>query len=350
VRRAVALRSVALSVIAVLLTLHALTVARPLLLPVVLASLAAFVLAPFVYGLRRLGLPRPLAAAVVITVVLSGVGVGITLLAEPAAAWLQRAPQSLSEIERKLRVLKRPLELMSRTTQRVEEATATVVGPETSRTVAIKESSLGTVLAEQAQALVVNGTAVAILTYFLLASGHTLYRHLAIPFRRLEDRRRTLRIAREIEFHVSRHLVTITAINAVLALAIGVAFLLLGLPNPFLWGVMAGVLNFVPYLGAIVSTMIVAAVALLSFPDPWQALLIPLTLVAITSLEGMIITPIIVGRRLLLHPIAILGAVFLWTFLWGTPGALVAVPLAVVFRIVCEHVPALRRVGRVLGR
>jgi signal transduction histidine kinase len=119
--------------------------------------------------------------------------------------------------------------------------------------------------------------------------------------------------------------------------------------NPFLWGVMTGVLNFVPYLGALTSTAIVTIVALLSFPDPWQALLVPLTVLGISSFEGMIVTPIVAGQRLLLHPIAILGAIFLWTFLWGVPGSLVAVPLVVVFKIVCDHVPALRRIGRLLA-
>jgi predicted PurR-regulated permease PerM len=112
---------------------------------------------------------------------------------------------------------------------------------------------------------------------------------------------------------------------------------------------MTGVLNFVPDLGALTSTAIVTIVALLSISDPWQALLVPLTVLAISSVEGMIVTPIVAGQRLLLHPIAILGAIFLWTFLWGVPGSLVAVPLVVVFKIVCDHVPALRRIGRLLA-
>jgi predicted PurR-regulated permease PerM len=143
--------------------------------------------------------------------------------------------------------------------------------------------------------------------------------------------------------------VTITVINAVLGLVVGGALLLLGVPTPFLGGVIKGVLNYVPNLRALTSTANVNIVALLGFSDPWQALLVPLTVLAISSFEGMIVTPIVAGQRLLLHPIAILGAIFLWTFLWGVPGSLVAVPLVVVFKIVCDHVPALRRVGRLLA-
>lgn len=345
--RSVRVRSAALAGISVVLVLHALVVARTVLLPVVLASFTAFVLAPLVHGLRRLGLPRPLGAALVIMFGLAAVAVGIGQLVEPAAAWMDRAPQGLSQIERKLRVLKKPIEQMSATTRRVEHAT--LVGPEPPPTVTVETPSLAKTLLTHAQGLLATGTAVTILTYFLLASGQTLYRRLAMPFRRLEDRKRTLRIAMAIESQVSRYLLTITVINTVLGLVVGTALLFLGLPNPFLWGVMTGVLNFVPYLGALASTAIVTAVALLSFPDPWQALLVPVTVLGISSLEGMIVTPIVAGRRLLLHPIAILGALFLWTFLWGVPGSLVAVPLVVVFKIVCDHVPALRRVGRLLA-
>jgi predicted PurR-regulated permease PerM len=343
----VSVRSAALGIIAGVVVLHTLVVGRTVLLPVVLASFTAFVLGPLVQGLRRLGLPRPLGAAVVIVVGLSGVAVGIGQLVEPAVDWMERAPQSLSEIERKLRVLKKPIEQMSETTKRVEDAA--LVGPEPPQTVAVEQPSLATTLVTQAQGLLATGIAVTILTYFLLASGQTLYRRLAMPFRHLEDRKRTVRIAKAIESQVSRYLVTLTVINAVLGLVVGGALLLLGVPNPFLWGVMTGVLNFVPYLGALTSTAIVTIVALLSFSDPWQALLVPLTVLAISSFEGMIVTPIVAGQRLLLHPIAILGAIFLWTFLWGVPGSLVAVPLVVVFKIVCDHVPALRRVGRLLA-
>jgi predicted PurR-regulated permease PerM len=346
-QRTVSIRSAALAVIAGVLVLHTLVAARTVLLPVVLASFTAFVLAPLVLRLQRLGLPRPLGAAVVIIMGLSAVAVGIGQLVEPAVDWMERAPHSLSEIERKLRVLKKPIEQMSETTKRVEDAT--LVGPEPPPTVTVEQRSLATTLVTHAQDLLATGIAVAILTYFLLASGQTLYRRLAMPFRHLQDRQRTVRIAKAIESQVSRYLVTITVINAVLGLVVGGALLLLDVPNPFLWGVMTGVLNFVPYLGALTSTAIVTIVALLSFPDPWQALLVPLTVLGISSFEGMIVTPIVAGQRLLLHPIAILGAIFLWTFLWGVPGSLVAVPLVVVFKIVCDHVPALRRIGRLLA-
>jgi predicted PurR-regulated permease PerM len=124
---------------------------------------------------------------------------------------------------------------------------------------------------------------------------------------------------------------------------------LLGLPNPMLWGVMATVLNFVPYLGAMVGIAVIAAVAALTFETPSEYFLPPLVYFLLTAIEGYFLTPIIVGRQLTLNPFVILLGLFLWGWMWGIPGAVLAVPMLASFKIVCDHIPPLTPVGEFLG-
>jgi predicted PurR-regulated permease PerM len=124
---------------------------------------------------------------------------------------------------------------------------------------------------------------------------------------------------------------------------------LLGMPNPVLWGVMAGSLNFIPYLGAITSATILTLVALLTFEEVGRAVVVPLVFVVLTSLEGLIVTPTVVGRRLSLNPVAIFIWLIFWGWLWGIAGTLLAVPLLAVLKIVCDHVKPLAAVGEFLG-
>jgi predicted PurR-regulated permease PerM len=125
---------------------------------------------------------------------------------------------------------------------------------------------------------------------------------------------------------------------------------LIGMPNPILWGVMAGFLNFVPFLGAVAGIGIVGLVALLTFETPALILLPPVTYLALTTLEAQFVTPALLARRLILNPVAVFLALIAWTWLWGIAGALMAVPLLAVFKICCDHIEPLNPVGTLLGR
>lgn len=124
---------------------------------------------------------------------------------------------------------------------------------------------------------------------------------------------------------------------------------LAGMPSPVVWGVMATILNFVPYFGAIVGGIIVGMVALITFPTVEYAVSIPLIYLALTSLEGQFVTPSILGRRLTLNPLVIFVTVVLWGWLWGVPGALLAVPILVTFKVICDNVDSLRPIGEFLS-
>lgn len=131
---------------------------------------------------------------------------------------------------------------------------------------------------------------------------------------------------------------------------VGTALHLLDVPSPLLWGLMATVLNFVPYVGAMVGVAVVSLVSFVTFDEVGRAVVPPLVYLFVTSLEGGFITPLILGRSLSLSPVAILLGLLFWGWLWGIPGALLAVPILLSVRIVCENVPSLAWVAQLLGR
>jgi predicted PurR-regulated permease PerM len=157
----------------------------------------------------------------------------------------------------------------------------------------------------------------------------------------LGDKKRAVRIAHDIGAHVSRYLLTVTAINICLGIIVGLTLLALGMPNPGLWGALACVLNFVPYVGAITGVVALALAALLSFDNLAWALVFPAAYFALTAIEGNFVTPLILGRSFTLNPIVLVLGLLFWTWMWGIPGTLLAVPIVVTFRIFCEHIDSL---------
>jgi predicted PurR-regulated permease PerM len=188
------------------------------------------------------------------------------------------------------------------------------------------------------------------LLFFLLASGDTLLRQAVTIAPRLGDKRRVVEIVRETEDDISYYLLTVSMINAGLGVAVGAAMYILGMPNAPLWGVMAGVFNFVPFLGAVTGIGIVGLVALLTFDQAWSIFLPPLSYLGLTSIEAQFVTPALLARRLTLNPVAVFLALIVWTWMWGIAGALLAVPLLATFKICCDHVEPLQPIGTMLGR
>lgn len=337
---------VGLFVMAALYVAH---LGQALLIPLVLAAFLAVILAPAVRGLRGwLRLPQPLGAALVVLALGAALIYGVYRLSGPAAMWLETAPGSLREIEARIDTFRQTVEELSEATSRVEEM-AEVEGARRPPVVEIQQQSLGEFLFAQTWRAVAGTALVLVLLYFLLASGRRFFRKLVRVIPGLRGKKRAVGIVRQIESDVSRYLLTVTLINAALGAAVGVSLALAGMPNPALWGTMAGILNFVPYLGSGVGIVIVTAVAILSFDRLSYALAVPVIYLVLTSLEGYLLTPYILGRRLMLNPVIILLGVVFWGWIWGPGGALLAVPMLVVFKVVCAHLPSLRPISEFLG-
>jgi len=349
--RAVHIRSHLLSGTFILILLYTLYFTASLILPIILAILLSLVLSPLVRGLAAVFIPPPLGAAIVLLGLIGFVGTGAYLLSGPASEWLQRAPQSFHEVEWKLRTLAEPIFHIQKATKGVEELTDIAEGPPERRqaVVEVRQPSLtNMVLTGTPKALAAIGL-VLFLLYFLLASGDTFLRKLVKVIPRMSDKRMAVEIFRHIQQDVSYYLFTITLINICLGIAIAIAMYFLQMPNPMLWGAMTALLNFVPYLGAVISLITVTAVAILTFDNMSHALLVPAVFFGLTSLEGQIITPFIIGRRLSLNPVVVFLFIIIWGWIWGIIGILIAVPLLASIKICCEHIESLNPIAEFLS-
>ena len=188
-----------------------------------------------------------------------------------------------------------------------------------------------------------------VLLYFMLATGDAFLTKVVEVIPRLSDAKAAVATARAIEQRIALYLSTVLAINAVLGLLVGLACWFFGMPNPILWGVLATVFNFVSYVGALCGIIVVGVVGLTTFPDLLHGVAPALTYAVLTAIEGLIVTPVIVGRMLTLSPVFLFVWLLLMSWLWGIPGALLAVPLLAAGKIICDHIPRLRVVGRLLG-
>lgn len=340
-------RSVALIVIAVLGVFYTLYFAASLLVPIAAAVLLSMLLAPAVQFLERLHVPRLLASAVVIVATVSLIGVVITALAGPAQSWIEKGPESLQKLEQRLFAIRKPLEDIKKATDQLQEATEAAgrAGPQEVRVVQPALTDLVLSGTPQAVASMISMT---ILVYFLLASGDVFLRKLVTVIPTLHDKKRAVEITRQIETDISLYLLNFTLVNVGLGIAMAVVTALLGIPNPLLWGALVAVLNFVPYVGALTSIAILAMVGVQTFESLPQALAAPGILLALVVISAEVITPFVLGRGLLLNPVAIFISILLWGWLWGIVGVLLAVPLLASFKIVCERVEPLHPIAEFL--
>ncbi len=332
----------ALAAVIVIAVLAALYVARSLLLPIMLALVFSLLLRPVVRFLNRIHLPEALGAGLVVILVLSAGSATVALLYGPAIEWAQRLPEALGRFEQLLfGVLQVLMEVA------VPDPTE-LAGP----------MEAGELLAPLVRGVVldrvwqlVGGSVVTLfLVYFMLASGDLFLRKTVRVILRAENKRRAIAAARLIEHDVSRYLFTIAVINTVLGVLVAAVMWMLSMPNPVLWGVLAGTLNFIPYIGPFITLSTIAAAALLTFPTVPAALLPPAVFLVLTTLEGQLITPLILGARLLLNPVAIFLGIIFWGWLWGIVGALLAVPITMSLKILCDAVPPLNPVSEFLSR
>jgi predicted PurR-regulated permease PerM len=337
------IKSVALTGLFVLGVFYTMYFMRVMLLPLVLALLLSYLLAPLVRLLGRIRVPPAFGAAIVL-LWLGGLAIyGISRLAEPAANWLEKAPYSLHEIKQKLLPLKKPMEKVAQASGEIEKLTSS---DETlKKTVVVKHSALSDAFLTQTPEFIASGVVMLILLYFLLAYDGVFLTKIVKLIPRLMDKKRAVSIVREIELQISRYLLTITLINIGLGIAVGTAVHLLGLRNPIMWGALVATLNFVPYLGAITGIICMTLGALLSFDSLGYAMVFPASYLALAILEGNFVTPLVLGRSLTLNPVVILIALAFWGWMWGISGMILAVPILAVFKIFCDHIEPMAPLG-----
>jgi len=341
-------RSPALNGLFLLAAFYTLYLARSFFLPIVLALLLSFLLSPVVRGLKRLHVPQGFGAALVVLALLGTLGLGIYELAGPAYDWAQQAPRSLRRLEARLAEFKKPVQAVSKATQQVEKITQVGAGGE-APTVGVQRESLGEKLLNQTTDVLAGGAVMLILLFFLLASGDLFLGKLIRVLPSLTDKKTAVEIARQIESEISTYLTTITMINAGLGLATWGAMALLGVPNPLLWGVLAWAATYIPYLGPMAMYAVLTMVGFLTFANVGRVLLVPGAFGVLNVLEAYVVSPLVLGRRLTLNPVVIFLSLTFWGWIWGVTGALLAVPIMVVCKILCEHSEPLAPIAELLG-
>ena len=324
-----------LNALLLLALLYTITLTKALLIPLVLAAFIGLALNPIVAFGTRFRLPRWLTASVLMLGLIVGIGSGVGLLAQPAIGWFHGAPTAIRSFVPKLRSFTKPLEAANRATQ-------TLVGSGSSARAAVPQSTPISISAwdvvSTAPKVLAAVLSVLLLVFFFLVYGDSMLRRLVEITPSFAYKRHAVTIVRGIQTEVSRYLLTALLINASLGAITAGMLWLYKVPDPLLWGAVAMFANFIPYVGAIVTTTVLLLVGLAHFDDVGHALLPALCFAGLTAFEGNLVTPLILGRRMRLSPIAILVWLLVWGWLWGIPGALLAVPMLTSVKLIAERV------------
>lgn len=331
-----------------LLGLAACYVARSFLLPVVAAALLSYALIPAVRFLIRIHITRILASLVVVLAFCAFIGLAILLLASPTLDLLKETPSKLKKVERYIGTFEKRLSAVSEASEQIDRMTGSEKNGGV--VVTIKEDSLTEIVFSQTPIFIGGVVSTILLMFFLLAFGDAMLRATVEAAPRLDEKRRFVEIARTLESSVSRYIITVTVINVCLGIAVGGLLFMLGFENPILWGVIATGLNYVPYLGALVGVALLTLASIGSAASMPDALIYPAVYLACTVTEGNFITPIVLGRSFSVNPIFIILALLFLGWLWGLPGAVMAVPLLIAIKALCETTERGQRFAALLRR
>lgn len=315
----------------VIMFIAALDLARPLLLPLASAFVVTMMLGPLSARAERAGIPSMLTAIVLWLLVIATFYGVVVLLAGPAVDWIGKAPEIGKNLQEKLRVLEQPWAMMQ------DLRKALLSGDQA-------KAGIGVDIAAFVQpvfAIVTPAIGEVFIffgTLFFMLIGRTRLRRVVVAF--FEDREarlRTLKIINDVEHNLTGYLSTVAVINFTVGIAAGIIAWAVGLPDPAAWAVLGFILNFLPYIGALMMEAALFLVGLVTFPTLTLALVAPLLFVVFATLEGHFITPAIIGRRLTLNPLTVFVSLVFWSWLWGPIGAFLAVPLLIMGLVAATH-------------
>jgi predicted PurR-regulated permease PerM len=322
-------------------------VASSIILPVVLAFGFQLLLQPAVHLLSRVHVPRPVGALLVIVVVLGSFGGLVAALSVPAATWAERLPEGIPRLEAHLAVLKGPIQALQKIIQQAEQV-ADAPGPKGSTISVRRDLGLTGTLFEGTRAVADGLFTTILVLYFLLMSGDIFLRRLVEILPTFKDKRQAVDISQQVEADMSSYLLTITAMNGAVGLATAAAMYLCGVGDPLLWGTVAFLLNYVPILGPLFGTVVFLLAGMLTFDSLWWSLLPPALYFSIHLIEGETLTPLLLARRFTLNPVLVILALVFWFWMWGVPGAILAVPMLAIVKIVSDRVRPLKALGHFL--
>lgn len=315
--------------------------AQGLILPVLLAMFFALVGNPIIRTLQRLWVPRFFGALLVLV---GGLAATVWLgsqLVQPAGEWVRQVPREMRQLAPKLREMTKPMQAANQAAQNIARAAG---GESTSKPVQVVRTEVNDPYKALTATprLLASVLAVVLLTFFFMVYGDSLQRNALALFPTRQQKKLTVDILQSIEREISRYVLTISIINAVVGLVFAAAlyWLKVPLPEALLWGTMAAILNFAPYVGPLIGIIIMLLMGFVAFDD-WHALVPAGIYLALHTLEGQFLTPIVLGRRMRLSPLILILALMVFGWLWGIIGLLLAVPLLVCVKLVLGRIEGL---------
>lgn len=332
----------------ILLLIYALYLGRDFLTPVILAFMLATTLSPIVRHLRKWSIPPPVSATLLIIMSVSIFGAIGYATSGPLSSLIADAPAIGQRLQAKVHTVRQAIYKTVEATSQIDNVAENMSDSHTQKVVIAQPG----ILSRAAGNLLSIGTTLAItfvLSLFILASGSLFYEKIIQSFTRLSDKKKALRVVHNVEYEISRYLFTITVINIVVGIVVGSGLRLIGIPNAFVWGVAAAVLNFLPYVGALISIVLVGIISITTFDNLGYGLIAPVFILFCHIVEGQFLTPLLLGRRLELNAVAVFISISFWSWLWGFVGALMAVPLLVVIKVICDNFDTLKPFGNFLS-
>jgi predicted PurR-regulated permease PerM len=312
----------------------ALREAAEFFLPLTAAIVIAIALVPFLEWLERRRVPSALASLICVITFLLVANTALVLIIVPATEWFRLLPERIPQIQANLAPL---IDYYSQLQRFVDETVQMLAsGPVAAAQTAAVEAprSLLQLAATSAPSAIIQMFFALLVIYFFLA-GWTRLRKQTISSRGSFDGAMTVaRVIQNVVDATSAYVLTISTINFCLGLSIALALTAIGMPSPFMWGGIVGLLNYVPYFGPILAAVLLGMGGLMSFDSVWLALLPAIVQIVFHLVETNFITPMVLGRRLTMNPLLILVSLSFWAWVWGTAGALLAVPLLIIFQTV----------------
>ncbi|BFN14973.1 AI-2E family transporter [Marinobacter sp. RI1] len=332
--------------------LYTLYIAHQIVLPIILAVLTSLLLAPLVKkAYLRWHLPRVVSALVLVLAVLAGIlGLGAAV-ATPALEWAQKAPEGLSRLLVGESEIMRQIDKVSQSAEQVEKSVEELSKDQGTKptTVVLQTDSWRSQLMSKARNGIAGLALALALTYFLLVSGDRLIRNFVKQLPR-SQRKTVLRITHDSQHQIAQYLAVLGLSNTSVGVLTGLICWAIGLPDPAVWGLIAGLARFIPYLGNMLTITLLAIVSAISLDVLWMMVLAPISFIVLTTIVGFFLEPWIHGFRMAINPVIIFVSIFFWGWLWGPVGVLLAVPLMTVIQVVLKQIPRLRPVYRVIAR
>ena len=271
----------------------------------------------------------------------------VAALSVPATTWAERLPEGIPRLEAHLRLVSGPIQALQKVIQQAEQAADAPPGRGSIVSVRRDLGITGVLFAGTRSVLDGLFTTVLVL-YFLLVAGNIFLRRVVEILPTFSNKRQAVDISQQIQEDISGYLLTITAMNAAVGIATAAAMYLCGLGDPLLWGATAFLLNYIPILGPLFGVCIFVLVGMLSFESLWWSLLPPVLYLGIHLVEGETLTPMLLARRFTLNPVLIILSLVFWFWMWGVLGAILAVPMLAILKIICDRLRPLKALGHFL--